>query len=146
MKAMEKAIESPVMVQVKCDWCGKEIECPEETMKKTKKHMCYECFTDKKNIKSLQKEEPGTVHINMTLDQMIDKISEDFSRGLTDDVFPEIWRDKKIDLKELSKKDLAREMFSAGVFFGVQAFMDSMQNLENLGFDSPEVEKKQRDE
>ncbi len=34
------------------------------------------------------------------------------------------------EFKELSKKDLSKEMFGAGVYLGIQAFIDSMSNPE----------------
>ena len=33
--------------KTKCNWCGKEIECPEDALKL--KQMCYDCFKNKGN-------------------------------------------------------------------------------------------------
>jgi len=37
---------------------------------------------------------------------------------------------KDMDFKELSKKELSKEMFGAGVYMGIQAFMDSTRDIE----------------
>jgi hypothetical protein len=37
---------------------------------------------------------------------------------------------KKRDLKELSKTELSKEMFGAGVYLGIQASMDSTRDIE----------------
>lgn len=66
----------------------------------------------------------------MPLENVTDEIADNFATMMVNEAFPKIWSEKKEDLKELSKKDLSKEMFGAGVYMGVQAFMDSMQETE----------------
>ena len=115
------------IIKVKCDWCGKDIECPEEMLKTSKKHLCYTCFQDPKSVKNFKQDELKNVHVDIPLEKLADEIADNFAAMMVNEAFPKIWSDKKEDLKELSKKDLSKEMFGAGVYMGVQAFVDSMQ-------------------
>ena len=118
------------IIKVKCDCCGKDIECPEEMLKTSKKHVCYLCFQDPKNFKKFTDEERKNVHVDMPLEEVVDDIADKFATMMVNEAFPKIWLEKKEDLKELSKKDLAKEMFGAGVFMGIQAFIDSTQEIK----------------
>jgi hypothetical protein len=122
-----KDYTNSTIVKVKCDCCGKDIECPEEMLKTSKKHLCYSCFQDPKSFKNFKHDELKNVHVDMPLEEVTDDIADNFATMMVNEAFPKIWSEKKEDLKELSKKDLSKEMFGAGVFFGIQAFMDSMQ-------------------
>jgi hypothetical protein len=115
------------IIKVKCDCCGKDIECPEEMLKTSKKHLCYTCFQDPKSFKNFKQDELKNVHVDIPLEKFADEIADNFATMMVNEAFPKIWSDKKEDLKELSKKDLSKEMFGAGVYMGVQAFVDSMQ-------------------
>lgn len=58
-------------VKVNCSFCGKEIECPEDMLEKSKKHMCYECF---QNAGELAKgEDLGEVHVDIPMDEIEDE-------------------------------------------------------------------------
>jgi hypothetical protein len=116
------------IIKVKCSFCGKDIECPEEMLKTSKKHMCYECFQKSDTLK-LDKDLKN-VHVDMPMDEFTDIAVDNFTQMVVNDVFPKIWSEKKEELKEFSKKDLSKEMFGAGVYLGIQAFLDSMQELE----------------
>ncbi len=39
-------------------------------------------------------------------------------------------KERKMTLKELSKKNLSKEMFGVGVFMGIQSFIDYMKEME----------------
>ena len=57
------------IVKVNCSFCSKEMECPEEMLEKSKKHMCHECFFDR-----LQKGGSETlqdVHVDIPRDKLI---------------------------------------------------------------------------
>jgi hypothetical protein len=122
-----KDYTNSTIIKVKCDCCGKDIECPEEMLKTSKKHLCYTCFQDPKSVKNFKDDELKNVHVDMPLEEVTDEIADKFATMMVNEAFPKIWSEKKEDLKELSKKDLSKEMFGAGVYFGIQAFMDSMQ-------------------
>jgi len=125
-----KDFTDSTIVKVKCDCCGKDIECPKEMLKTSKKHLCYTCFQDPKMYNKFTDEERKNVHVDMPLENVTDEIADKFATMMVNEAFPKIWSEKKEDLKELSKKDLSKEMFGAGVFMGIQAFMDSMQEEE----------------
>jgi len=99
-------------------------------LKTSKKHVCYQCFQDPKNFKKFTDEERKNVHVDIPLEQLNDTVADNFASIMVNEAFPEIWSEKKEDLKEFSKKDLAKEMFGVGVFMGIQAFMDSMNDIE----------------
>ena len=118
------------IIKVKCCICGKDIECPEEMMKTSKKHMCYTCFQNPKNYKKLNKDERKNVHVDIPVNNLMDTIADNFTSMMVDELFPNLWAEKKEEFKELSKKNLSKEMFSAGVYMGIQSFMDYMKEME----------------
>lgn len=61
-------------VKVNCNWCGKEIECPED-MLNVKKHMYYECF--KKVGKEIKLKKPEKVHIDVPTKELKEDIFSD---------------------------------------------------------------------
>ena len=101
-------------------------------MKTSKKHICFECFQNPKNFKNFTDEERKKVHVDIPMGKLADTAAEKFSMMIVEDMFPEIWSEKKEDFREFSKKDLAKEMFGAGVYFGVQAFMDSINEMNEI--------------
>ena len=66
----------------------------------------------------------------MPMMDFTDAIAGNFADTIVEDVFKDIWSEKKSDFKDLSKKELSKEMFGAGVYLGIQAFIDSMNDLE----------------
>ncbi len=122
-------MKKDVIVKVKCDGCGKEIDCPEGMMKTSKKHLCYSCFQDPKKYEHFSEDERRNVHIDAPMEQFADTVADNIAAMMVEREFPGIWSEKKEELKELSKKDLAKEMFGVGVFIGVQACMDFMGNM-----------------
>ena len=118
------------IVKIICDCCGKEIECPEHMLKTSKKHVCYQCFQNPKNFNTFTDEERKNVHVDIPMEQIADTVADNFAATMVDEMFPEIWSKKKEEFKEFSKKDLAKEMFGAGIFLGIQTFMDSMNDME----------------
>ena len=125
-----KDIANSTIVKVKCDSCGKEIECPEEMLNTSKKHLCYACFQDPKSTKNFKDDELKNVHVDIPAEKLVDEVADKFAAMMVNEAFPKIWSEKKENLKELSKKDLSKEMFGAGVYIGIQAFMDAMQETE----------------
>lgn len=113
-------------VKVDCSFCGNEMECPEEMLEKSKKHMCYECFI--KNEPS--DKEIKNVHVDIPMDKMQEMTASGIAGMMVEEAFPEIWGERKSELKEMSKKELAEEMFSIGVYSGIKAFMESLKQIE----------------
>ena len=60
-------------VKVTCDFCGKEIECPKDMIKKAKKHMCHECFQDR--AENGNPEELKDVHVDYPTENLIEECS-----------------------------------------------------------------------
>lgn len=112
-------------VKVNCSFCGSEIECPED-MLDSSKHMCYRCFI---------KHEPGeeelkNVHVDIPTDKMAEVSASGMADALILEAFPDIWAEKKKELKEMSRRDVAAEMFGAGVYLGVMHFMEAMKVMK----------------
>ncbi len=117
-------------VKVNCNFCGKEIECPKDMLQDAKKHMCYNCF---QNAEELTKgENLGEVHVDIPMDKMDEIIPESMATSLVKEAFPDIWSERKDELKDLSKKDLAEEMFGAGAYIAIQQMMVSMKQIDNI--------------
>lgn len=122
-------------VKINCDFCDKEIECPEEMLEKSKKQMCYDCFIEREPSDKELKD----VHVDIPMDKMPAVISSNLADYMVEEEFPDLWNEKKNELKELSKKDLALEMFGAGVYLGVKSFMESTANFsKEMGNDEDE--------
>ena len=114
-------------VKVNCSFCAKEIECP-ENMLDSKKHMCYDCF---QNVDELAKgEDLGKVHVDLPLDKMDEIFPENMTNSLVEEAFPDVWSERKEELKDLSKKDLAKEMFGIGAYIAIRQMLDSMKETD----------------
>ena len=99
-------------------------------LKTSKKHLCYTCFQDPKSTKDFTDDELKNVHVDIPAEKLVDDVADNLATMMINEVFPKVWSKNKEDFRELSKKDLSREMFGAGVYLGIQAFMDSMQETE----------------
>jgi len=104
------------ILKVKCSFCGKEIECPKD-MIDTEKHSCFECFEKLKD--SWSDIEKGKIHIDMPSEKLNQVLPEVLTDSMVEKIFPKVWSDKKQELKQLSKKELAREMFGAGAYIAI---------------------------
>jgi hypothetical protein len=90
-----KDFKNSTIVKVKCDCCGKDIECPEEMLKTSKKHMCYTCFQDPKSVKNFKDDELKNVHVDIPTEELTDTVADNFARMMVDEAFPKIWSEKK---------------------------------------------------
>lgn len=122
-------MKKDVIVKVKCDGCGTEIDCPEEMLKTSKKHLCYSCFQDPKKYEHFSDDERRNVHVDAPAEDLLDTVAENIATMMVEREFPSVWSEKKEELKEFSKKDLAKQMFGIGVFMGAQASMDFMSAM-----------------
>jgi len=120
-------------VKVNCSFCGAEIECPEHMLKDAEKHMCFECFQD--SAHKLKNEEIEKVHIDIPKDKIDEVMPKFLLNQIMHGVFPDVWSERKNELKELSKKDLAKEMFAEGV----RSALDFMREMDEQ-FESEENE------
>jgi hypothetical protein len=68
---------------------------------------------------------------------MNDELNQDDLQFL-DETFGTFWTEMKHDIKEMSKKDLARHMFSAGFMLHQKFINDQMENFEKEMKDDPE--------
>jgi DNA repair exonuclease SbcCD ATPase subunit len=57
----------------------------------------------------------------------IDNMAEEF----TDAIFPQIWKDSKKKLKEMSKKEIAEQMYFLGVRHFMQKIQENLKCIEN---------------
>ncbi len=119
--------ENNKIVKVNCNFCNGEMECPEDMFKQSKKHMCYKCFMSNEHFDVEEKE----VHVDIPLDKLPEATASGMVSTLVADVFPDVWAEKKEELKEMSKKELAEEMFAEGVYCGVKAFMEGIKEVED---------------
>ncbi len=114
-------------IKVNCSFCEKEIECP-ENMLHSKKHMCYDCF---QNVGELAKgEDLGQVHVDIPIGKMDELIPENLTNSLVKEAFPDVWSERKPELKAMSKKELAEEMFGTGAYIAIQQMLASMKKMD----------------
>lgn len=118
-------------VKVNCSFCSREIECPADMLQTSKKHMCYECF---RNAGELAKEEGfEDVHVDIPMDKMEELIPEHLTNSIMEEVFPDIWKERKEEFKAMSKRDLAEEMFGAGAYTAIRNMLSTMKKVEKDG-------------
>ncbi len=116
----------PKLIKVNCSFCGNEIECPEDMMD-SERHACFKCFQKLKR-KDFNGVDFSKVHVDIPKDKL-DKVMPDIMmRSLMENVFPMIWKECKVDIKEMSKREIAESMFAAGA----SAILDTMMNVEKL--------------
>jgi hypothetical protein len=68
--------------------------------------------------------------VDIPPEDLTDEIADRIATIMISEVFLKVWSKDKGDFKDLSKKDLSREMFGAGAYLGIQAFMDSVQEMK----------------
>ncbi len=101
--------------------------------------MCYNCV---QNAGELAKgEDLGEVHVDIPMDKMDELIPENLTNSLVEETFPDIWSERKEELKAMSKRDLAEEMFGTEAYIAIQqmiATMKKMDKIENEKSDRPD--------
>lgn len=110
-------------IKVNCDFCGKGMECPPDMMKKAKKHMCHECFHKRAEEGGDENGPLENVHVDIPTNELISETANSMTNSMVEEIFPEVWGERKDELKELSKKELAHEMFGAGAYIALSNFM-----------------------
>src|SRR3989344_4575779 len=125
---MKESQEIKESVKVNCSFCGKEIECPKDMLQKSKKHMCYDCF---QNAGELAKgADLGEVHVDIPMDKMDELIPENLTNSLVEEAFSDVWKERKEELKAMSKRDLAKEMFGTGAYIAIQQMLYTMKQMD----------------
>lgn len=108
------------MKKIKCDFCSKEINCPEEELN-AEKHACYNCFLKQEEI--LSDEELDKIQVDIP-DEQLNNIAV---QQIVEEVFPTLWDEQKDELKDMSKKEMAQFMFAAGA----SAMAERMLEMED---------------
>ena len=119
--------EEDKIVKVPCSFCGKEIECPEK-MLKVDKHMCYECY--KNPPTEISEKGPSKIHIDIPTDKLTEIFYEGIAKSIKEEIFPKLWQERKEELKNLSKKELAELIFIEGAVMGAGFLFDTMKEKE----------------
>ena len=90
--------------------------------------MCYDCF---QNAGELAKgEDLGEVHVDIPMDKMDELIPENLTNSLVEEAFPDVWKERKEELKAMSKRDLAEEMFGTGAYIAIQQMLYTMKQMD----------------
>ena len=117
--------EEPKSEKVNCSFCGSDMECPEYMLEKSEKHMCFDCFQNNKS-KDMP-ENLSKVHVDIPMGKFTDVVPEAMTNSLVEEAFPEIWNERKEELKNMSKKELAEEMFGAGAYIAINNMFQAMK-------------------
>lgn len=128
------------IVKTNCDFCGEEIECPKDMLEKAKKHMCHKCFLERTENGS--NENLKDVHVDYPVESLIEEAASNMVNQMIDEVFLPLWKKDKHELKELSQKDLAYEMFGAGAYIALSNLL-KLQYEQSMKMD--EEEQKEND-
>lgn len=119
-------------LKIACDFCKKDIECP-PNMLNTQKHACYECFLKVED--ELSEEEIKSMHVDFKNEEF-DEFVEKKAIEVAGKAFDIIWKEMRDEIRDMSKKDIAQNMFAAGVSIGVKTFIDAhkedSENKESL--------------
>ncbi len=116
----------PKLVKVNCSFCGKEIECPEDMLEKSEKHMCFECFQSVNRNKLPR--DLSKVHVDIPMDKLNEVIPEEMTNAVVKEAFPDVWQERKKELKEISKKEIAKEMFGEGAYIAIKSMMQALKD------------------
>ena len=108
------------VAKVNCDFCGKQIECPED-MLNSEKHACSECYF--KKGEEISKGSSGKLHVDIANEDIGELLPRVMVEKIVEGVFPELWNENKEELKAMSKKELAEEMFAGGAFLAINSMM-----------------------
>jgi hypothetical protein len=135
--------EDEESVPVNCSFCGKQIECPANMLKSAEKHACFECFT--KIGDTISDADLGKIHVDMPAEEGSEMVAGQIAEEMVGKVFPELWAEHKEELKEMSKKDLAREMFAEGAFNAAVDLIDMFSRGEWRDDSNEEEDEKQKD-
>ncbi len=119
--------EEDKIVKVSCSFCGKEIECPEK-MLKVDKHMCYECYKNPPTV--ISEKELSRIHIDIPVNKLDEMFYESIAGTIKEEIFPKLWQERKEELKNLSKKELAGLMFIEGAVSGANILFEGMKEKE----------------
>jgi hypothetical protein len=117
------------MEKTKCNLCHKEMNCSEEGCD-TVKHLCFECYRQHEEISDVELDK---MHVEAPSAEVRQKMVD----SMVEEVFPGIWDERKEELKELSKKELAKFMFS----FGAQVMSESLMDEGDDEEEATEDEK-----
>ena len=90
--------------------------------------MCHECFLDKTENGS--DEELKDVHVDFPTDELISEVSDRMTDEMVEEMFPKVWEERKNELKGMSKKELAYEMFGAGAYIALNGIMQMQHEKE----------------
>ncbi|MBI2449501.1 hypothetical protein HYV49_04355 [Candidatus Pacearchaeota archaeon] len=127
MTEEETENEEEKIVKASCSFCGKEIECPEK-MLKVDKHMCYECY--KNPPVEISEKELSKIHIDIPINKLNEMFYDAVATQMKEIAFPKIWQERKSELKEISKKELAELMFLEGAMAGAGFLFETMKDKE----------------
>ena len=114
-------------VNVKCSFCGKEVPCP-KNMINAEKHACFECFL--KLQENLPEEEIKKVHVAIPKEKALQYFNTGMMQQLMEETFPEFWKDKKEELKEMSRREIAEYCFMIGAESMFVAMNDAADEFE----------------
>ena len=114
-------------IMISCSFCGKDVPCTKD-FEKADKHACFDCF---KNLQDkLPEEELGKVHVAIPKEEAKRMLPEIIINQLMAETFPSYWSDKKSELKDLSKRDIAEKAFMTGAISVFAAIEGVGKDLE----------------
>src|SRR3989338_9112023 len=110
-----------IEVKVNCSFCSKEIPCP-ESMIKAEKHACYDCFLKLKE--KLSEKEIEKIHVAIPTEKVMQAMPDMVMSYAMEEIFPKLWKDKKEEFKEMSRKEVAEISFLAGIQIALKTIKD----------------------
>ncbi len=125
---MTKKDNGDEIIKVNCSFCGKEIECPANMIDKVEKHACFECFSNPDG--NISEGKISKIHVDIPEKDLSDTVAKQAVDKMLRELFPKLWTEHKEELKNMSKQDLAREMFAQGAFIALANAIDTFSEEE----------------
>ncbi len=98
--------------------------------------MCFDCFQNAGEL--VEGEDLGEFHVDIPTSKMDEFIPQNLTNSLVEEVFPDVWKERKEELKAMSKRDLAEEMFGAGAYIAIQHLLFTMKQAGAVENEKPD--------
>ncbi len=107
------------------------------------KHLCFECYQQHEEI---SEEEVDKMHVENPPLEAREEMIQAMVQSIEEEIFPQIWEGEKEGLKELSKKEIAKFMFSKGAEVMAEEIIGDVKKLPKEDDSREENEKVSEEE
>lgn len=98
------------------------MECPEDMMN-VDRHVCFDCYMESEDKISEQDIIKGKIHVDIPMDKMDDIMPDIMVSHMVEEIFPRVWKEKKSEMREMSKRQVAEYMFAVGAGMMIESII-----------------------